>query len=251
MGKRKRARAREREKTTTTSVSSVASKVTHIEMWVFGLSAGTTKSCASSRLLTVSTSSSRSHDLTNGVTKTFVFRNKSVNTTTTSTTSSSGRRRTKTISRRVLGSTFERPSCVARAQTEEHAGQDMDFETQDQLAPCITLTDNALAHLTQLKEQKVVSSNAEKNALLLRIGVKQGGCSGMSYFMDFETQDQVVEDDAVMELEGDMKLVCDPKSLLYLFGMVLDYSNELIGGGFKFSNPNADSTCGCGKSFSV
>merc|ERR1711977_411517 len=93
------------------SVSSVASKVTHIEMWVFGLSAGTTKSCASSRPLTVSTSSSRSHDLTNGVTKTFVFRNKSVNTTTTSTTSSSGRRRTKTISRRVLGSTFERPSC--------------------------------------------------------------------------------------------------------------------------------------------
>ena len=45
--------------------------------------------------------------------------------------------------------------------------------------------------------------------------------------------------------------VCDPKSLLYLFGMELDYSNELIGGGFKFSNPNADSTCGCGKSFSV
>ena len=92
-------------------------------MWVFGLSAGTTKSCASSRLLTVSTSSSRSHDLTNGVTKTFVFRNKSVNTTATTTTSSSGRRRTKTISRRVLGSTFERPSCVARAQTEEHAGK--------------------------------------------------------------------------------------------------------------------------------
>ena len=98
-------------------------QVTHIEMWVFGLSAGTTKSCASSRLLTVSTSSSRSHDLTNGVTKTFVFRNKSVNTTATTTTSSSGRRRTKTISRRVLGSTFERPSCVARAQTEEHAGK--------------------------------------------------------------------------------------------------------------------------------
>ena len=158
------------------------------------------------------------------------------------------------------------------------------------LAPCITLTDNALAHLTQLKGQKAVPSDSERNKLLLRIGVKQGGCSGMSYFMDFETPDQVVDDDAVMELEGDMKLgelrpdptrrcpsaapsfpptdrfpslppslphslitapVCDPKSLLYLFGMELDYSNELIGGGFKFSNPNADSTCGCGKSFSV
>mmetsp|Transcript_14015 Transcript_14015/g.39631 ORF Transcript_14015/g.39631 Transcript_14015/m.39631 type:complete len:82 (-) Transcript_14015:208-453(-) len=45
--------------------------------------------------------------------------------------------------------------------------------------------------------------------------------------------------------------VCDPKSLLYLFGMELDYSHELIGGGFKFTNPNAESTCGCGKSFSV
>lgn len=55
---------------------------------------------------------------------------------------------------------------------------------------------------------------------------------------------------AVMEYDG-FKLVCDPKSLLYLFGMKLDYSNELVGGGFKFQNPNADSTCGCGKSFGV
>ena len=153
------------------------------------------------------------------------------------------------------------------------------------LAPCITLTDKALSHLNQLKQQKTVSDGVDQ--LLLRIGVKQGGCSGMSYFMDFETPQQVVDDDAVMDLEGDMKLgeipalagpgavaavtdnptspffffaclfsplpttVCDPKSLLYLFGMVLDYSDELIGGGFKFSNPNADSTCGCGKSFSV
>lgn len=118
------------------------------------------------------------------------------------------------------------------------------------LAPCITLTDNALDHLNQLKEQKASTSGGGED-LLLRIGVKQGGCSGMSYFMDFETPDKVVDEDAIMELEGDMKLVCDPKSLLYLFGMELDYSNELIGGGFKFSNPNADSTCGCGKSFSV
>jgi len=117
------------------------------------------------------------------------------------------------------------------------------------LAPCITLTDKALSHLNQLKQQKTVSDGVDQ--LLLRIGVKQGGCSGMSYFMDFETPQQVVDDDAVMDLEGDLKLVCDPKSLLYLFGMVLDYSDELIGGGFKFSNPNADSTCGCGKSFSV
>lgn len=54
----------------------------------------------------------------------------------------------------------------------------------------------------------------------------------------------------MMEYDG-FKLVCDPKSLLYLFGMKLDFSNELVGGGFKFQNPNADSTCGCGKSFGV
>ncbi|QDZ22916.1 iron-sulfur cluster assembly protein [Chloropicon primus] len=123
-------------------------------------------------------------------------------------------------------------------------------EQAGHLAPCITLTDDALAHLKQLKEQKK-SLLDQGLQLLLRIGVKQGGCSGMSYFMDFETPDKVVGDDAVMDLEGDMKLVCDPKSLLYLFGMELDYSHELIGGGFKFTNPNAESTCGCGKSFSV
>lgn len=136
-------------------------------------------------------------------------------------------------------------ACVSRAQAEA--------QEESPLAPCITLTNNALAHLTQLKEQKASTSEGLGNdaELLLRIGIKQGGCSGMSYFMDFETPDKVVDDDAVMVLEGDMKLVCDPKSLLYLFGMELDYSNELIGGGFKFSNPNADSTCGCGKSFSV
>ena len=72
------------------------------------------------------------------------------------------------------------------------------------LAPCITLTDKALSHLNQLKQQKTVSDGVDQ--LLLRIGVKQGGCSGMSYFMDFETPQQVVDDDAVMDLEGDMKL---------------------------------------------
>ena len=72
------------------------------------------------------------------------------------------------------------------------------------LAPCITLTDKALSHLNQLKQQKTVSDGVDQ--LLLRIGVKQGGCSGMSYFMDFETPQQVVDDDAVMDLEGDLKL---------------------------------------------
>ncbi|PSC67830.1 iron-sulfur cluster assembly [Micractinium conductrix] len=113
------------------------------------------------------------------------------------------------------------------------------------LAPAITLTDRALEHLTKLRSD----SGGEK--LLLRMGVKSGGCSGMSYVMDFESEENIKPDDAVMEYEGGFKLVTDPKSLLYLFGMHLDWSPALIGGGFQFQNPNAADSCGCGKSFGV
>mmetsp|Transcript_26969 Transcript_26969/g.92077 ORF Transcript_26969/g.92077 Transcript_26969/m.92077 type:complete len:93 (-) Transcript_26969:6-284(-) len=86
--------------------------------------------------------------------------------------------------------------------------------------------------------------------LCLRVGVKQGGCNGMSYVMDFEEIGKIEADDSVIDGQG-FKIVCDPKSLLYLFGLELDYSDELIGGGFQFHNPNADSECGCGKSFAA
>ena len=76
------------------------------------------------------------------------------------------------------------------------------------------------------------------------------GCSGMSYVMDFVEENTLTEDDQV-EVYDDIKCVVDRKSLLYLYGLQLDYSDELIGGGFKFSNPNAESNCGCGKSFGV
>ncbi|GER47564.1 iron-binding protein IscA [Striga asiatica] len=111
------------------------------------------------------------------------------------------------------------------------------------LAPAITLTDTALKHLSKMR-----SDNNED--LCLRIGVKQGGCSGMSYTMEFESKDNAKPDDSVMEYEG-VVIVCDPKSLLFLYGMQLDYSNALIGGGFNFKNPNATKTCGCGKSFAA
>ena len=68
--------------------------------------------------------------------------------------------------------------------------------------------------------------------------------------MDFASAADVAPDDAVLEQEG-FKIVTDPKSLLYLFGLTLDYSDALIGGGFKFHNPNAAGECGCGSSFSV
>ncbi|KAL2342983.1 hypothetical protein Fmac_004268 [Flemingia macrophylla] len=111
------------------------------------------------------------------------------------------------------------------------------------LAPAISLTDNALKHLNKMRSEK-------NENLCLRIGVKQGGCSGMSYTMDFEDRANTRPDDSIIEYEG-FEIVCDPKSLLFIFGMQLDYSDALIGGGFSFKNPNASQTCGCGKSFAA
>ncbi len=108
----------------------------------------------------------------------------------------------------------------------------------------IQLTDTALKHIVMLREQQ---GNQD---LCLRVGVRQGGCSGMSYMMDFDNINNVRDDDEVFDYDG-FKIICDPKSLLYLYGLVLDYSNAMIGGGFQFTNPNAAQTCGCGKSFGV
>ncbi|XP_024403611.1 uncharacterized protein ycf83 [Physcomitrium patens] len=130
----------------------------------------------------------------------------------------------------------KRKSFVVRAA-------DLTAESPSGVAPAITLTEKALSHLTKLRA-------SQDNKLCLRVGVRQGGCSGMSYIMDFEEISNVRSDDSVIEYEG-FKMVCDPKSLLFLYGMQLDYSDALIGGGFSFSNPNASSTCGCGKSFAA
>ncbi|XP_076925389.1 iron-sulfur assembly protein IscA, chloroplastic-like [Bidens hawaiensis] len=111
------------------------------------------------------------------------------------------------------------------------------------IAPAIALTDNALTHLNKMRSEK-------NEDLCLRIGVKQGGCSGMSYSMEFESKENTRPDDTVMEYNG-FVIVCDPKSLLFIFGMQLDFSDALIGGGFSFKNPNATQTCGCGKSFAA
>ncbi len=108
----------------------------------------------------------------------------------------------------------------------------------------IQLTETALKHVFMLKEQ------AGNENLCLRVGVRQGGCSGMSYLMDFEDLNNVNSDDKIFDYDG-FKIVCDGKSLLYLYGLVLDYSNAMIGGGFQFTNPNANQTCGCGKSFAT
>ena len=106
----------------------------------------------------------------------------------------------------------------------------------------IRVTERALKQINELKSKYEVE-------VYLRIGVKQGGCSGMSYSMNFENFDKLQNSDEILNLDT-FSVVCDPKSLLYLYGLSLDYSNDLIGGGFQFFNPNATQTCGCGKSFS-
>ncbi|KAI8540713.1 hypothetical protein RHMOL_Rhmol08G0007100 [Rhododendron molle] len=111
------------------------------------------------------------------------------------------------------------------------------------LAPAVGLTDNALKHLSKMRSER-------NDDLCLRIGVKQGGCSGMSYTMEFESRENARPDDSIIEYNG-FVIVCDPKSLLFIYGMQLDYSDALIGGGFSFKNPNATQTCGCGKSFAA
>jgi iron-sulfur cluster assembly protein len=107
----------------------------------------------------------------------------------------------------------------------------------------IELTESALSHVKALRDQ-------QGNDLCLRVGVRQGGCSGMSYLMEFEDISNARPDDEIFDYDG-FKLVCDRKSLLYIYGLVLDYSNAMIGGGFQFTNPNASQSCGCGKSFAV
>jgi len=108
----------------------------------------------------------------------------------------------------------------------------------------IQIAEGARKHLLFLAEKQ---GNQD---LCLRVGVRQGGCSGMSYMMDFQDPSQTRDDDQVFDYEG-FKIVCDPKSMLYLYGLVLDYSDAMIGGGFQFTNPNAAQSCGCGKSFGV
>ena len=82
----------------------------------------------------------------------------------------------------------------------------------------------------------------------VRVGVKSGGCSGLSYDMKFDSE--LFENDKVFE-DNEIKIVVDKKSLLYLAGTTLEYSGGLNGKGFVFSNPNANRTCGCGESFSL
>ena len=112
----------------------------------------------------------------------------------------------------------------------------------------ILITNDAIEQISSL-----LKSQTDKKAL--RVGVRSGGCSGMSYTMDFISEDEINSDDKVYDYslssEQTFRVICDPKSLLYIYGMQLDFSKDLIGGGFNFVNPNASQTYGCGSSFAV
>lgn len=118
----------------------------------------------------------------------------------------------------------------------------------------------AMRRLRELRAQQMKDDGAGNDVelspyMVLRMGVRSGGCSGMSYVMDFADASSINADgtdDQVDTYEADkIQCVVDAKSMLYLYGLELDYSTELIGGGFRFYNPNAEESCGCGSSFGV
>ncbi len=103
---------------------------------------------------------------------------------------------------------------------------------------------------TAAREIKTIIQQQELDAdkVCLRVGVKGGGCSGFSYILDLtETKKDT---DELFEQHG-VRIIVDPKSLLYLGGVTVDFKDEIMGRGFVFHNPNATASCGCGSSFSV
>jgi len=108
-----------------------------------------------------------------------------------------------------------------------------------------------MVKITEKAKSKVIELMSESGydgTYFLRVGVKGGGCSGLTYIMDFDKElkngDEVFEDDGV-------RIVCDKRSLIYLIGTELHHSDGLNGKGFEWINPNAIRTCGCGESFST
>lgn len=119
-----------------------------------------------------------------------------------------------------------------------------DTATETTQSSPVVLTEVAAKEIKTIIEQQEL--DVEK--VRLRVGVKGGGCSGFSYILDLtETQK---ETDEVFEQHG-IKVIIDPKSLLYLEGVNIDFREEIMGRGFVFNNPNASATCGCGSSFSA
>ncbi|MEX0721011.1 MAG: iron-sulfur cluster assembly accessory protein [Balneolaceae bacterium] len=109
----------------------------------------------------------------------------------------------------------------------------------------LSISEKASERIDQIRKEKEVPQDA-----FLRIGVVSGGCSGLTYDLDFDPKGKAEESDKVFDVDG-LKILVDMRSFLYLAGTELDYSEGLNGQGFHFKNPNATRTCSCGESFSI
>ena len=106
----------------------------------------------------------------------------------------------------------------------------------------IKLSDNAAERIKQ------IMSKAENSAIGVRVGVKSGGCAGMSYVMEYANE--IKPNEEVIEEKG-VKVFIDPKAIMYLLGTEMDYKTEKFSSQFIFKNPNETERCGCGESFKV
>ena len=110
----------------------------------------------------------------------------------------------------------------------------------------ISLTDRAAIELRNIINEQQLGK------VFLRLGVKGGGCSGFSYSLGFDDTRKELDMHFLKKwMPKNIEILCDPKSFLYLNGVELDFEESLMGRGFKFNNPNAAKSCGCGESFSV
>lgn len=109
----------------------------------------------------------------------------------------------------------------------------------------ITISERAYKRIEEIRAQKQITPDS-----FLKVGVESGGCSGLTYKLDFDSEIQPGDQDQVFELNG-LKVLVDMRSFLYLAGTELDYTDGFEGQGFHFHNPNASRTCSCGESFSV
>ena len=120
----------------------------------------------------------------------------------------------------------------------------MSETTQTPVDAPVKLSETAAREIKSIIKQQELDADKVR----LRVGVKGGGCSGFSYILDL-TETQKEHDEAFVQ--HGITVICDPKSMLYLGGVTIDFKDEIMGRGFVFNNPNATSTCGCGSSFSA
>jgi iron-sulfur cluster assembly protein len=131
------------------------------------------------------------------------------------------------------------------AHGHESAAAQAPTQVPSRFSGQIGITDKAAQKLKEL----MVAEKKDPAAFGLRLGVQGGGCSGLSYFMDFDIPQP---EDKVFVHDGQgVRVIVDPKSILHVSGSLLDYSEGLMGSGFSIKNPNVKGSCGCGNSFST